>query len=618
MPGYDGGNSYDAMPQYDSNITATYTNVPKEDDHSLIQRLQQLYRAARRTKSDRYELWDRNYRLVHNRIGGKAALTTGSWPPAPRDSEIFPMLSSIVAWMADQHTIIDTQPAADPGSPFYNFITDVAEDLGTVLQSNWQADDQDAQIKLVIWDALIYGAGWFKTVWDQSLAGGLGNPKTVRVDPYSIYIDPHANDLADAEYLVERRLMSIDEIERRWPGKSSVVEAAIASTGELDQRPAFGTDSSRIPKANVGNLPGGNGRWGGVSQGNGYNDKLANIIVSEFWLRENEEWYEDDFPEPIDPTDLPPYNEKLVRDKWRVVVLAANEILMDEYAENLYTFRSHPYDRYLFDDVGELYGIALVDHLAYQQIYVNRLLAMMQTNAELLGNPIFLEPTNAGLDRVGIINRPGQRLRVNGQGMNNKPDWLQPPSMPQSVKELVDFWIQRMENIAGLSAASKGNTGASNSRTSDQVMNTIQEAAFVRIRAAISNMERTLTQVGYKLADLIIDNYNTARFVSVAGPKSSQSSIALRPHHFLIPTEQGQAPLKYTLNINAGSALPTSRQARAQQADRAFAIGTFDRQAWYEANQIPNWQAIEQRIAQQIAQGSWQPPGARQRSGRKQ
>jgi len=125
-------------------------------------------------------------------------------------------------------------------------------------------------------------------------------------------------------------------------------------------------------------------------------------------------------------------------------------------------------------------------------------------------------------------------------------------------------------------------------------------------------------RVGYKLADLIIDNYTTERYVAIAGPKGEKTALALRPRHFMIPTADGLTPLKYVLNINAGSSLPTSRQARAQQADRAFAIGTYDRQAWYQANQIPNWQAIEQRIERREQMGMWNPPGARQRSGRKQ
>jgi hypothetical protein len=130
-------------------------------------------------------------------------------------------------------------------------------------------------------------------------------------------------------------------------------------------------------------------------------------------------------------------------------------------------------------------------------------------------------------------------------------------------------------------------------------------------------MERTLMKVGYKLCDLIIDNYTTPRYVAIAGPKGEKTALSLRPRHFTIPTDQGQVPLKYVLNVNAGSSMPTSRQARSQQADRAFAMGVFDRQAWYEANQIPNWQAIEQRIEDQIAKNLWNPPGARQKAQRK-
>lgn len=607
MPGYDGGAQFNSGQTYDANFSYQ-GDMPKKSDYDLVQRLQQLFRQAKQAKSDRYEGWDRNTRLVHNKIGGRTALAASTWPPSPRDSEIYPMLSSIVAWMADQHTIIDISPATDPGSPFYSFIVDIANDLGTTMQSNWQVEDEETQIKLVIWDALVYGVGYFKSVWDQGLAGGLGNAKAVRVDPYALYIDPNATRFDNIEYIVEARKMSLNEIERRWPGTSAAVEARVSGVDALDQRPSMNSMTDRIPKANPGNLPSGNGRWGGVSNGNQYNAS-SSVIVYEFWIKENDEWYE----------DTPDYNEKHVRERWRVCVMAANEILMDEYADSLFRFNTHPYDCYMWDDIGEAYGISLVDHLAYPQIYINRLLSALQANAEMTGNPIFLESSQSGLDRVAIINRPGQRLRVQGTaGMQNKPDWLQPPSMPPQVKELIEFWIQRMENIAGLSAASKGNTSASNSRTSDQVMNTIQEAAFVRVRSAIANLERTLIQVGYKLADLVIDNYTVDRVVAIAGPKGEKTALALKPRHFMVPTEEGQSPLKYVLNINAGSALPTSRQARAQQADRAYALGLYDRQAWYEANQIPNWQILLDRINQQIATGTFTPPGSRQKSQRKQ
>jgi hypothetical protein len=369
-----------------------------------------------------------------------------------------------------------------------------------------------------------------------------------------------------------------------------------------------------MAKANPGLLPGAgsfssfsgssDGRWSGVSPQRNLQAQPG-IIVYEYWLREN------DTQPP--PEDAPPYAEVTVASRWRVVVVAAGEILFDEYATDLYSYDSHPYDRWVFDDIGEMYGISLVDHLALPQIYINRLLTAMQQNAELLGNPIFMEAANAGLDRVGIINRPGQRLRITGPGgMQNKPDWLQPPSMPQSVPQLIDFWIKRMEVISGLQALSQAG-GSSSSPPSDSVMHSIQESAFVRIRSAIGNLELTLRQVGIKLCSLVTENYTEPRYIAIAGPSGEKTSLVIKSRHFTRVTEAGAPPFKYALQVSAGSQMPTSRQARSAQADKAYAMGIIDRQAWFEANQFPNWQAVNDRINQQIAAGTFNPPGARQK-----
>jgi len=305
---------------------------------------------------------------------------------------------------------------------------------------------------------------------------------------------------------------------------------------------------------------------------------------------------------------------KHVTTKWRVYVLAANQILFEEDAEDLWSHEGHPYERYVFEEMGEQYGIALVDHLAHPQIYINRLLTALQHNAELVGNPIFIEPSNSGLGRTAIQNKPGQRLTVNANAMQSgaKPDWLQPPQMPDSVRQLVEFWIARIENISGLSAAIKGGAGAQN-RTPEGVVSSIQEATFVRIRSALANLETTLARATMKLADLIIDNYTEPRILAVVGPTGKQSALALTARHFVIPTKKGATPLKYQLLLQAGASMPTSRQARVAEADKGFAMGTIDRIGWYEAHQYPNWQIMNQRITQAIATGQWNPPGARQK-----
>lgn len=590
--------------------------VSSKSTYNLVQDLEQLYRRARDEKRNRYDIWTRNYRLVMNRIGAKA---NTSWQPSPRTSEIYPILSSIVAWMADQHTQMDVSAACDPNSPYAQFMSKLAEDLDDVMDINWSVENYEAEKKLILWDGLIYGAGFCKAIWDQSLAGGLGNAKMKRVDPWALYFDPTGTNLDDVNYIVEVHRMSIDELERRFPGKGILVEAKSDATASgFDEKPNATQDSSRLPKANPGLLPGsgtygsgfsgsGDGRWGGVSPQRNL-QSLPGVIVYEFWLREN------DTSQPEDET--PELAEVSVASRWRVVVMAAGEILFDEYAEDIYAFDNHPYDRWVFDDIGEMYGISLVDHLALPQIYVNRLLTAMQQNAELLGNPIFIEAANAGLDRVGIINRPGQRLRVTGPGgMQNKPDWLQPPSMPDSVPKLIDFWIKRMEVISGLSALSQVN-GQSNSPPSDSVMNSIQESAFVRIRGAIGNLELLLRQTGMKLAALIVENYTEPRYVAISGPSGEKTSLVLKSRHFLSATESGAPPFKYSLQVSAGSQMPTSRQARSNQADKAYGLGIIDRQAWFEANQYPNWQQVLDRVNQAIANGTFQPPGARKQASK--
>ncbi len=586
-----------------------------QNDTDLIQKLRSLIKLAQSEQASYRDRWRRNYNLLMNRpntgnrISPQALLGT-------RSSEIFPILSNINAWMNDQHTTIDLSAAADPNSPFADFVQSIAQDLSTVIETNWEVENYDAPKKLAIWDALVYGTGYIKTVWDQSLAGGLGNAKFVHRSPFNLFIDPNASSIYSADYIVEMSKMSLDEIERRYPGKSIVVEAAGGTSpiGDVGSKPTLANEAgNRAPKANPGLLQGAQTRWGGVSQGpTDHNFLLSPVFVYEFWLRENYEWEEDTRNDNVEPP--PGLTTKHVRDRWRIVVLAANNILLDEYAEDLCTFGSHPYDEFKFEDVGELYGISLVDHLANPQIALNELLQALQKNAQLTGNPIWLEPSNAGLSRTGVVNKPGQRLTVNAQAMQGGqggPRWLTPPEPAKSVFDLIKFYLERMMAIAGLAAIEADmDKGQGKSADAAQMQ---QDVGFVRIRNALSNLENCLKSAGNKLCDLIIDNYSESRYIAITGPTGEKTSLALRARHFNVPTEKGAAPLKYTLNVTAGSSLPTSRQARAAQANYAYGVGIIDRIAWFTANQYPNWQAINQRIEKGIKDGTFMPPGARQR-----
>jgi hypothetical protein len=576
-----------------------------------------LYERARNAKRTRYDQWWRNYRLLHNRIGGTAV---ESWMPAPKSSEIYPIIATLVAYMADQHTNITVTASASPHTPFSQYMQTLAQDLTDILSTNWENLNYQSQVKLCLWDAFMFGAGILKSVWDASYDEGLGNAMLRRVHPFSFYPDPDAKDMDDIEYCVEVKRMSLEELERRFPGSRTTIEALGGADESMDEQPTLLSATRGVSTGTPNTFTiGGDGRL--AVRLTPTSKPGPGVVVYEYWVKENEEWWEDEYPEKEDAPPL--YSDKHVAERWRVTVVCAGEILLDEYADELWSHKSHPYDRYVADDVGEFYGISLIDHLAYPQIYINRLLTALQMNSELVGNPILIEPENSN-PRAALGNKPGQRWGLKGTApMQNKPEWLQPPSMPPQVQQLLDFWIARMENVAGISAAMKGQSSSSSqgaapgSRTAQGVMSTIQESTYVRVRSMLANLESTLESVGRKLSDLIIDNFTQPRYMAILG-NNNRTGIALNYRHFSVPTEHGATPLKYALVIDAGSDQPTSLQARSAKAEKFYMMGAIDDEALLEDSNFKNWRQVIDRKRVNIAKGLFAPPGARQRTQRQQ
>lgn len=587
-----------------------YSATQSDDEYSLVNFLRQLYTRAVDRRKPRYNTWSRNYRMLINRFQGDN-LSQGY---NPRDSEIYPTLSALVAWMTDPNTMVDVFPVADPSSPDFPFILQLSEDMSNIIYSTWQVENFDAQIKLQLWDSFLYGIGINKTIWDNSLSGGYGNGVFRRVDPWTFYPDPDATSTLDAEYFVEVSRISPDELVRRFPHTASYVDEL--GTGETtDTKPDFVGGGSRNIEAssNLGALPLGSiGKWKYSDGTSRHGAQTPSIVLYEYWIKQNrDKTHQEYFVDSDTPSARP---ESVYAGDWRCVCVASNRVVFDEWADDLWSHAQHPYDRYVFDDIGEFFGIALVDHLAYPQVYINRLLGSLQQNAELVGNPVLLEPQAGGTTRTRITNQPGQRIPLVGNSQQNRPEWLNPPEMPSFIMDLVSFWISRIENISGLSAIVRGATP--NQRNAEGVIESVQEAAFVRVRSSQRNLEKTLESAAVKLADLVVDNYTEPRIMAILGSDSMQSSIALRARHFQTPTKYKGIPWKYALQIRGGSNFPTSRSARIAEAMQLFTLGAIDDEALLAAYGYPHYREVIERKMAKMAVGAFNPPGARQRSGR--
>lgn len=558
--------------QYSTSITS---------NSDLAATVRQLFFDARAAKRPMLSQWNTNYQYLRNR---PQALPTASRSTS-LVPEIFPIIASKVGWKIDRRIVNTISSSAVPHTAFWIDTSDLAADLSVILDASYQVNGEEGEISKLIWDAEIYGTGFAKTTWDCSLAGGLGDAIVRRVDPFTVYPDPQARTMEDLNYIIEVRTMSLQEVDRRWPGAAKKLrESPILE--QSDEAPDQLTNRQSFPRANPGAMsPATVPRYGMV--GGGFLSATAvnepGVTVMEAWLRTHES-VED---------DSAPYGYR-TEESWRVVVVAGSHILMDEPASNLWSHGRHPYSRYVTADVGEFWGFSTVELLIPTQRSINRLLAAMEQNVLLTGNPTLVDEVRAGISRTQATNKPGQRFTV---GSGSKVDWLKPPPMNQMMPELVRYMLQRMEAVSGLAAVTRG--GSAPGRNAQGVMDAMQEAAFVRIRMELTQLQLTLTDAGKLKASLIVENYTEPRNMAIIGPDGAQKMLAIQSRHFLIPTEDGEMPLEYTLLVDAGASEHTGRKAREDQVMSLANMAIIDGQAVLEALDFPGRAEISKRMAAQ-------------------
>lgn len=552
---------------------------PITEDSELAATIRQLFLDARAAKRPLLGQWNTNYQYLRNRPSSL---------PLPQRSaslvpEIFPIISSKVGWKLDRRIRNDISSAAVPHTAYWIDTSDLAADLATIMDATYSVNQEEGEIGKAVWDSELYGTGFLKTTWDPALAGGLGDAIQRRVDPYTIYPDPQARSMADLNYIIECRTMSLQEVDRRWPGAAKKLRTS-PYIEQSDEAPDQLSNRSTFPRANPGAIsPATVPRYGMVGGGfiNATND--PGVTVMEAWLRCSDA-VED---------DKAPYGYR-TEDYWRVVVIAGSHILMDEPATNLWSHGRHPYSRLVCADIGEFWGFSTVELLIPTQRSINRMLGALEHNILLTGNPTLVDEVRAGISRTTATNKPGQRFTV---GSGSKVDWLKPPPMNQMQPEMIRYMLQRMEAVSGLAAVTRG--GSAPGRNAQGVMDAMQEAAFVRIRMELIQLQLALTDAGKLKAALIIENYTEPRSMAIIGEDGAKKMLEIGGRHFLIPTEEGEVPLEYTLLVDAGASEHTGRKAREDQVLSLANMGVIDGQAVLEALDFPGRAEISKRMAAQ-------------------
>lgn len=579
------------------------STVSAKTDSEIVNAVRNLFQDARAFRRPLVAKWNKHHRMLRGRYWEQN--NRAQWMPSPEVPEIFPIVRSHVGWMTDRRFKNTVSVASAPFSTHSEFWSKVALDLETTMESTWQVNKEEAEITKSLWDAATFGTGVIKTTWDNSLAGGMGDAKMKRIDPYGFYPDPAALDCEDGNYYIEVKQMSLQELDRRFPGSWDKFGMRANIVEDFDQVPNMNQGTGQVPRANPAAMAGGSGAYGrpgGPGQLSARNIEDDGVTVFECWVREHE-FYDVQMSDP----EKGEFTEKHVWDSWRVYVVAGNHVLLNMRAEDIWQHGKHPYSRYVPYDLGEFWGVSLVGLLTSSQEQINRLLAAAIHQIELTGNPVLLEDKRAGISRTQVINKPGMRLEK-GPG---DVKWMEPPKIQGDIVPFLNYFLARMEAVSGLSAITKGATPSG--RPAEGTMDAVQEAAFVGIRMALRSLEYTLRDAGTKKASLIVENYTVPRMVAITGNSGERSTLSLRSHHFMVPTDGGNAPMEYTLGIDGGAGSDTSRKVREEKAITLFTLGALDFMSLLEALNWPNREEVYKRVMAQ-QQAGMEPPGKRERA----
>lgn len=566
------------------------TNLSTQED-TIAALVRELFYRAREARRPLFQQWKRNYKVLNMRDYKMGA---NPWDEEPAVSNVWPVVASATAWMTDQRPTLETAPSAEPFSPYWDYYQRLSQDMNVVLNSVFQNYALDAEINKFLWDIYTYGIGYFKTQWEAPLADGLGDTVFRRVDPATIYPDPHARSMAELTYIIEAKTMTISDADRAWPGAARKLQAEFLE--EVDESPHKLDQSVQPnqPRAAIGALSATGYTTNNVSSVGSNPTQHAGRLTDMPVVTVLEAYVRGYLIEESDDEGV-----SKVTDQWRCIVTCGNQILMDSPCDEINAFNNHPYDRGVLFDTGEWYGPCIVELLAPIQRLINWLLGAINRNIYLMGNPVLVEDMRSASRNKRFTNKPGQRL----EGTLNAIGWLSPPQIhPQMSVDLVRYYESKIETISGLSAMVRGFSPTG--RNAQGVLDSVQDAAFVRVRASLRELERSLRGVGSKMCATIAEFYTEPRLMSIIGDDGQRTYRNLRARHFYAidaDNPDNRIPLRFSLIADAGSQLPTSKQARAAEAKHLFQLGAIDVYELLKAMQWPNYALVAQRVMQQQA-----------------
>jgi hypothetical protein len=417
-----------------------------------------------------------------------------------------------------------------------------------IMRYEWQNLNMRKQdLKALEW-ARICGAGFLKVTWDPTIGdpvdvlikpdGGVmtdetgktmrgdqqvadafaqatgaqvkskgiapGDMKVEAPSPFAMFIDPLADIFEDAEWLIEESVRSVDYVKRHY-GVTLKPDAA-ANPGLVEMQLLGGIAMS--------------GTGGGTYKG---------VKLRQYWSKKC-----DEYPDGAR------------------IVCAQGKILDSD----LKPFDVMPYIMYTGIPVpGRLIGMGIVELLQGPQTELNKTLSQMAENRNRIGNPTGVAARQAiGDPEIFLekISTPGGWHFFDESGSQHPiPQYLEPPTLPDYIKELPDQIRRAMEDISGQHEVT--NAQVPPGVTAAAAITLLLDQDDTRLALAVTDHEEGLGIIGTKVLEHVARYYTDSRIIKIAGDDGAWQIFDFRNTDLRGNTH---------IEVQAGSTFPQSQAAK--------------------------------------------------------
>lgn len=466
-------------------------NSPEEEKE-----LQQLLSSLQKWKGERKKV-DTDWPKIDAYYDGDQwyGRKRPAYRASPVANVIRPAIQTILPIMTDTSPSIDTIPQ-DPSD--YRF----SEIMSKTIKSWWNRNSVSMTLLESIMDALKYGVGFLKLVWDADAENGLGDMKALAIDPRNVYVPDGAVDINNrCPGLIEMYPATVGELKRMFPDKTEHIRA----TGK---RKETGDNPNNTETYVVS--PVDKDDW--TDNPNLYGSTNDNDVV---WVAEM--WVDDYAVEEIEMENKETGAiEKVQKRKYpngKIVQAVPDLKLLLTVKPNPYDDGKKPYVR-IVDTVRarEFWGDGEVKPYFMVQDLINQTLATIYDHQKAMINSVWIIDNESGVDPNMITNQCGLIINKN-RGTEVRRD--SPPSLPSEIYNFYEMMKSLFDTQSGVHDVTQGRkpTGI----TAAEAINSMQEAAQTRIRLKERNLQTALQQLGMLAISRILQYYTMPRVVRLTG-----------------------------------------------------------------------------------------------------